>query len=146
MKKLIYTLLIAVLATFAASARDTYSHDSSVLPVAARTTLKNNFKADIHHIKIDKTLGHVSEYEVILNDGTEVTFDNKGNWKDIEMNSKTSVPTKFVPESVVSYVKQFHPKAVITGIEKERSGYSVELSNGVDMKFNKDGKFVKYDD
>ncbi len=146
MKKLICSLLVLLSAVFAVSAKDTYTHNVSVLPVAARTTLKNNFKADVNHIKIDKTLGRVSEYDVILNDGTEITFDSDGNWKDIEMGPTTSVPKKFVPEAIVNYVKQYQPKAIITGIEKERGGYQVDLSNGVEMKFNSEGKFLKYDD
>ena len=34
----------------------------------------------------------------------------------------------------------------IVGVDKERHGYDIELSNGIDMKFDKDGNFLRYDD
>lgn len=144
MKKLLILSLV-ILGALSASARDHYSHDKGVLPVAAQTILKNNFKSDVNHIKIDKDWGRVSEYEVILNDGTEITFDSKGNWKDIEVRRDSSVPKNLVPASIINYVKQNQKNVTITGIEKSRSGYEVELSNGVEMKFNSAGTFLRYD-
>lgn len=145
MKKLLIVTL-CLLGAMSASARDRYSHDQNVLPVAAQTVLKNNFKSGVNHIKIDKDWGRVSEYEVILNDGTEITFDTKGNWKDIEVGRDVSIPKGLVPASILDYVKQNQKSATITGIEKSRSGYEVELSNGVEMKFNSAGTFLRYDD
>lgn len=84
MKKILLIMAVIV-GVFSASARDTYSGDVNVLPTAARTILKNNFKSDVNHIKIDKDFGRVSEYDVILNDGSEISFDRNGNWKDIEV-------------------------------------------------------------
>ena len=145
MKKLLL-LLAVVIGVFSASARDNYSRDVKVLPVAAQTTLKNNFKAAVNHIKIDKNLGRISEYDVVLNDGTEITFDHNGNWKEVEMKQSGSVPASFVPSAISTYVKQNQKNTKIIGIEKNRSGYEVELSNGVDMKFNTKGEFLRYDD
>lgn len=145
MKKLM--LLLAILAgVFCASARDNYSHDSSVLPVAAQTVLKDNFKAKVSHIKINKDFGRITEFDVVLTDGSEITFDSKGNWKDIEMSRNASVPSAFIPTAISTYVKANQKNVKITGIEKNRSGYDVELSNGVEMKFNSEGRFQRYDD
>lgn len=145
MKKLL--LLFAILTTaFCATARDKYSHDSSVLPIAAQTILKNNFKAKVNHIKIEKNFGTISEYDVVLNDGSEITFDSKGNWKDIEVRQSSNIPSALIPAAISSYVKANQKNTKIVGIEKKRSGYDVELSNGVEMKFNADGKFIRYDD
>ncbi|MBD5222607.1 MAG: hypothetical protein HDS71_00915 [Bacteroidales bacterium] len=145
MKKilLIFAVLIGV---FTASARDKYSHDVATLPVAARTILKNNFKADVAHIKIEKSLGSIKEYEVVLNDGSEITFDSKGNWKDVEVRGNASVPSGLVPDAITAFVKKNHKNCTITGLEKNRTNYEVELSNGVEMKFSTDGKFLRYDD
>lgn len=132
--------------TTAMSARDTYAHDASVLPQAARTTIANNFKAKVSVVKIDKTLGHIKEYEVVLTDGNEISFDNKGNWENVETSNTTSVPNGFVPEAIRKYVAKNQKGARIVGIERERNGYDVELSNGIDMKFNNAGQFLRYDD
>lgn len=143
MKKLLMLMMLAV-SVFSVSARDTYTRDVKVLPTAAQTVLKNNFKSSVSHIKIDKDL-MTTEYDVVLNNGTEITFDKDGNWKDVEMNNKTAVPSDFVPVNVANYVKQNQKNAKIVGIEKDRGGYSVDLSNGVEIKFDKNGNFVRYD-
>lgn len=144
MKKVLF-LIVLIFGISSVTARDTYSHDISILPVAAQTMVKDNFKSKVNHIKIDKEWGKVSEYDVVLMDGTEISFDHNGNWKDIEVSIKSSVPQRFVPAAITTYVKQNHKKAHIIGIEKKKSGYEVELSNGIEMKFSSDGKFLRYD-
>lgn len=139
------TILMVIIGVLSASARNNYTHDSAVLPNSAQTILKNNFKAEVSHIKIEKDFGMIKEYDVVLTDGTEVTFDSHGNWKDIEVRQNSSVPSSLVPKTITEYVKQNQKKVKITGIEKNRSGYEVELSNGVEMKFNSQGQFIRYD-
>lgn len=144
MKKLLLILAV-ITGVFSATARDHYSHDVNILPAAAKAELKRNFKAEVSHIKIDKEWGRISEYDVVLTDGTEITFDRNGNWKDIEMRRDRSVPAAFVPAAIATYIRQNQKNATITGIEKKKSGYEVELSNGIDMKFDSAGKFLRYD-
>ncbi|MDE7347426.1 MAG: PepSY-like domain-containing protein [Muribaculaceae bacterium] len=144
MKNLL-VILTVIIGAFSASARNNYSHNQEDLPIAAQTILKNNFKAGVSHIKIEKDFGKIKEYDVILTDGTEVTFDSHGNWKDIEVRQNASVPATLVPKAIADYVNQNQKNAKITGIEKNRSGYEVELSNGVEMKFNSESRFIKYD-
>lgn len=143
-----FMLAFAAILGFAvfAQAKDIYAHDAAVLPKAAQTTIANNFKSKVSVVKIDKDFGHISEYEVILMDGTEISFDSDGNWDNVEVNNSLSVPVAFVPAAVRNYVSRNQPGARIVGIDKERRGYDVELSNGVDMKFDLGGNFLRYDD
>lgn len=145
MKKLLLILALTV-GIFTASARDSYSRNVTDLPSAAQVVLKNSFKAKVSHIKIEKELGRVSEYDVVLTDGSEITFDKSGNWKEVEVRAAASVPDAFVPAAIRTYVKQNQKNTRIIGIEKKRNGYEVELSNGVEMKFDSAGKFLRYDD
>lgn len=145
-KKILFTMIAVLGISTAAMAKDTYAHDASVLPEAARTVLANNFKAQVSLVKIDKDFGRVSDYEVILTDGTEITFDRNGNWDNVEVGVNGNIPSAFIPNEIAQYVKKNQPGQKIVGIDKERSGYDVELANGVDMKFNKQGQFVRYDD
>ena len=62
------------------------------------------------------------------------------------MNNTISVPASLFPTSLRTTVAKLQPKQRIVGIEKERRGYDVKLSNGVEMKFDRDGKFIRYDD
>lgn len=144
-KKILMLIVAVVGLSSTANAKDTYVRDASVLPKAAQAVLSKNFKAGVSVIKIDKDFGRISEYEVILTDGTEITFDRDGNWDNVEVKKQSSVPSAFVPKAISDYVKAQHPKLKIVGIDKERSGYEVELSNGIEMKFDKEGKFLRYD-
>ncbi len=132
MKKFLLLIALVAGAFTMAQARDTYAHDASVLPEAARTTIVNNFKAGVSVVKID--------------DGTEIGFDRNGNWDKVEVNNTKSVPASIIPTSIRTTVAKLQPKQRIVGIEKERRGYDVKLSNGVEMKFDRDGKFIRYDD
>lgn len=145
-KKIMLAVIAITFVTVAASARDKYVRNASVLPVAAQTTISNNFKAKVNVVKIDKDFGRVSEYDVVLTDGTEITFDRDGNWKEIEVGASKSVPSGLVPAAITDNVKKHQPKQKIVGIEKSSRGYDVELSNGVEMKFDTKGNFIRYDD
>ena len=128
-----------------AKAEDYYAHDASVLPAAAKNVLKKNFKAEVSVVKIDKTLGRVSEYEVVLRDGSEIDFDAKGNWKSVETANSVAVPVAMVPKAIGDFVRKNHKGDRIVGIEKNRNDYEVTLSSGIDIEFTKAGAFKKYD-
>lgn len=145
MKKILFVLLAAV-AAISVSAKDTISHDPAILPEAARTVIKNNYKADISFIKIDKDWGRISDYEVILTDGSEVKFDSKGNWEEVESRRNGSVPDFFVLKPIRDFVAKNHPGQKVVGIDKERKGYDVTLTNGIDIEFDSQGNFKRYDD
>lgn len=139
--------IVALIAgIFTASARGNYSREIGTLPPAAQTLIKTHFKADVNHIKVEKDLGINTKYDVVLNDGTEITFDKGGNWKEIEVRKGSSVPDAFIPADMKNYIKQNQKGSAVIGIEKKRGGYEVELTNGVEMKFDSNGKFVRYDD
>ncbi len=145
-KKLILAAIAIIGIAATATARDGYTRDINVLPKSAQTVISDNFKAKVSVIKVEKSFGKVSEYEVILTDGTEITFDRGGNWENIEVRADGSVPSKFVPEAIAKYVKDNQRGQKIVSIEREKHGYDVELTNGVEMKFDKSGAFLRYDD
>lgn len=141
MKKFIMILAAILVISVSANARDRYTRSASVLPVAAQSVLSKNFKAGVSLVKIER-----SEFEVTLLDGSEISFDKKGNWESVEVSERHEVPAAFLPQEVRNYVKKNHKDARIVGIDKERNGYEVELSNGIDIKFDRSGRFVRYDD
>lgn len=124
------------------AARDSYVHDDSVLPAAAKKVIDDNFKSKVSIVKVDRDLDRKIEYEVILTDGTEISFDRHGNWENIEVNKNKSVPSSMIPAKIQYYVRTSQRRHKIIGIEKERNGYDVLLSNGVDLKFDKRGDFL----
>lgn len=146
MKKLLLVMAMILGMVGMISAKDTYAHDGSVLPKAAQTSIAKNFKAKVSLVKIDKDFGRITEYEAILTDGSEISFDRDGNWENVEVTNSKSVPDAYVPAGVRAYVSKNHSGQRIVSIDRERSGYDVELSNGIEMKFDKVGNFLRYDD
>ena len=84
------------------------------------------------------------EYEVIFTDGTNIDFDKKGRWEQIE--KKNGVPQGIILPSINTYIKTKHPEAFVVKIDKEKKGYDVELNNKIEIKFGSKGEFLRYDD
>lgn len=145
MKKLFLLLTILIGLGFGACARNNYSRDVKTLPQAAQTILAKNFKAKVSLIKIDKSFNQIKDYEVILTDGSEVTFDAKGNWVEIEVAANKSIPAGLVPKAIAHHVSQSHKGQKIITIERERTKYKVELTNGLDLEFDLSGNFLRFD-
>lgn len=75
---------------------------------------------------------------------TEIEFDKKGNWKEVD--AKTGkVPKSIIPKKIASYIKANFPKEDVTKIEIGSSGYETKLTNGLELKFNLKGDFIKID-
>lgn len=111
------------------------------LPATAQTFINQTFPgATIMYAEIDD-----GKYEVHLNDGTEINFDRKGNWDKVDCKLK-AVPAHLIPATIASNVETQFSGTVITKIDKERYGYEIELSNGLDLKFNRQGMLSEIDD
>jgi uncharacterized protein YuzE len=116
-----------------------------LLPAPAKTFVKKYFpQATIEYATKDTEFMGTT-YEVRLSDGTEVDFDKKGNWDNVDCKTK-AVPASLVPAAIAQYVKAHYPNTVIVKIDKERGGYEIELSNDLDLKFNSKGKLIGIDD
>lgn len=74
-----------------------------------------------------------TEYEIYLNDGTEVNFTENGIWENIDCKQQT-VPASLLPEKVVTYVKSLFDDALIVKVGKNTQGYEVTLSNAICLK------------
>ncbi len=143
MKKLI--LFALLISTTALSARERpISIDE--LPVAARNLLAESFDGqEISYIIFDSECFN-NEYEVMLTNGTRIEFDSKGNWETIEC-LKGAVPAALVPTYVIKEIKAKFPnfRGIIKQIERDGKSIEVELSNGLELEFDKKGRIVEID-
>lgn len=89
-----------------------------------------------------------AKYDVVLTDGTRIDFDADDVWDKVEATMANPVPTALVPAPIVTYIQSNFPDAMILKIDKEHNGYGVELSNGKEIKFNRNFQAidVDYDD
>lgn len=86
------------------------------------------------------------EYDVTLNDGSEVDFDINHQWETVECRAK-SVPAALVPAAITSYVKATYQGAPIVKIDrKHRAGYEIEIANGLELDFDANGRLAYIDD
>lgn len=69
----------------------------------------------------------------------------KGEWKEISCNTEV-IADKYVPEKILSTISKRWPSAEVRKIERYRQGYELELSNRIELKFNKQCKLVEIDD
>lgn len=119
--------------------------DFGDLPSEARSFIENYFpSADILSIVQEKEDGR-KEYQVKLSDGTDMEFDEDGEWTNIECYF-SPLPTGILPANVITKVEELHPEAYINGVEKELGGYVVEVTDadGIDwdMRFNAQFEYV----
>ena len=86
------------------------------------------------------------KYEVFMADGTHIEFDTDDTWDKIESPMTRPVPTALIPAPIVTHLQANFPDARILKIDKERNGYEIELANGMELKYNKQGALMEMDD
>lgn len=145
MKKSILFLVVSLFAVQMAVAKDVITQDVEKLPKQAKEFVKQYFPNEkISYIKIDEEILETT-YDIVFVSGTEVEFNKEGIWKEVDCKYN-AVPEGILPQNIAAYVKQNFPESFVTQIEKKRYRYEVELSNRLDMEFDKDGNFIRIDD
>ena len=56
------------------------------------------------------------------------------------------VPSALVPAFIQNYVRKNHAGIRVVKIERKRTTFEAELSNGLDLTFNSQGQLLKIDD
>lgn len=114
------------------------------LPVKAQTVLSQHFNnqkvtfASIESGIIDKN------YDVVLQNGTKLEFDKKGNVTEIDCK-QGAVPEKLIPQAIRTYLQENYFGQTVRKIEFNKNEYELELSNGIDITFNKHFQVIDID-
>lgn len=114
------------------------------LPAKAQMVLTTHFSgqkvtlATLESEIIDKS------YNVVLQNGTKLEFDRKGNLTEVDCKQGT-VPAKLIPQPIKSYVQANYSGQNIKKMEIDKNEHEVELSNGLDITFNKRFKVIDID-
>lgn len=88
-----------------------------------------------------ETEGNIIQYEVTMASGDEITFDSEGNWIDVDAPDGRSIPDGIAMQPIVDYVAANYVGAGINEIARTSTGFEVELTTGVDLRFGPDGTF-----
>ena len=91
--------------------------------------------------------------DVTLSDYTQIGFDGnlfgKLEWDDVDCSHSslsTTVPAALVPVEIANYVTRIHGSQTITKISKDRRGWDIKLSNGIEIEFDKRFNVIDFDD
>lgn len=143
----LHVLLTAAVLTLGmtACASETITHDAAELPEKAHNIITQNFSSAISVIKVEKSMGKVKEYEVTLTDGSVIEFNGDCEWESVMTPPNIPVPEGLVPTNIAKFVAEKHAGTFIDGIERDKKGFEVDLSNQVEIHFDPSGNFISYD-
>jgi hypothetical protein len=113
------------------------------LPEKSLTFIKAHFP----QITVSVVTYEWNDYDVLLSNGFQLSFDGKGEWTDVDGESHT-VPQSIIdliPEAISQFISIRFPSVTITEISKEKYGWDIGLSNRVDLEFNKNGSIREID-
>lgn len=115
------------------------------LPAAAREFLNMHFKGLTIAFIVEDPKMTGMEYEVTYTDRTEVDFNASGEWSSIE-RKYSAVPASVIPKQISDFISNGNYSGQhIRKIEKERQSWEVELSNGLELKFDNQFNILGYD-
>ncbi len=138
--KLLLLTLVCLLLSATAMADDR-PITANQLPAAARTFIKKHFPQDqVTEAELEKNF-RSTKYDVKLSSGAEIDFNGKGVWISVDCEP-SAVPAAIIPAAIKKYVNTKYKGQQIVKIEKKTYGYEVELSNDLELKFNKKGTFL----
>lgn len=144
-KKLQTALLAAVMLALPACAEREKMIDVSRLPANAQQLLKTHFaNKNVSFVKAERD-GLSMDYDVVFDDGSAIDFSAKGEWEEINCR-EGDIPAALVPEKIARYAAEHYPAQKIRQIERRRRGYEIKLTNGLELKFDKQLQFCGIDD
>ena len=148
MKRIFRILMIAICCmvscNMAANAGNDKPISVNALPAKAQTLLNNHFNSQKVMLATIES-GVVSRsYDVVLQNGTKLEFDKKGNLAEINCKQGI-VPALLIPQAIKNYLKDNYAGQSVKKIEMNKNEYEVELTNGLDLTFNKHFQLIDID-
>lgn len=144
MRKWLIIVLSLVVFTSPALADDDRPINVNQLPAQAQEFISRFFPHSSVAVAKQEGWFMGKNYDVIFCNGDKVEFDKSGVWTNVDCKY-SAVPDGIVPEPIAGYVEKHFSGVKITQIEIDERIFEVELSNGVDLKFNKAYKILDVD-
>lgn len=145
MKKSILTSLVFIFAISVGFAQN----KTDVLPQESQNLIKEHFPdAMVKSAEREKDLinmGNGEMYEVVLENGIKMDFNKNGGLTEIESRKNLEIPEGVLPKNIVSYVNDNYEGLYIVSWEADKNDQEIELSDGTDLEFDSNGKFLKED-
>lgn len=148
MKRIMRIVMIAIFCMMSFNIVANAGNDKPInvneLPAKAQTLLSKHFKGQKVMLATIES-GVVSRsYDVVLRNGTKLEFDKKGNLTEIDCKQGI-VPSQLIPQPIKNYLKVNYRGETVRKIELNKKEYEVELTNGIDLTFNKHFQLIDID-
>ncbi|WP_337536002.1 PepSY-like domain-containing protein [Segatella sp.] len=148
MKRILRILMIAICCMVSCNMVANAGNDKPIsvnaLPAKAQTLLSQHFNGQKVMLATIES-GVVSRsYDVVLQNGTKLEFDKKGNLTEVDCKQAT-VPDKLIPQAIRNYLMENYPAQAVKKLEMNKNEYEVELANGLDLTFNKHFQLIDID-
>lgn len=84
-------------------------------------------------------------YEAYMSNGVSIDFNKKGEVTEISSGKGTKVPAAALPREIVNYVESNYNGLAIVSWGKDDKHQEIELENGREFEFDRNGKFLRED-
>ncbi len=144
MKKLFIILTVLIGATTTLKASEKVVAEN-MLPASIHEFIKTHYVDEkISIATLERDLFD-KDYKVILVSGVKLEFDGKGDWTEVECKRNSTVPSSIIPQIIKDFIDSKFSAASVRQISKSRRYYEIELNDGTELKFNKKGELVEFD-
>lgn len=148
MNKLITALLLVALSSSVISCEDEEETiTESDLPQEAVNFIQLHFPGEtIKRIIRDNEKS--VDYDVWLHNGFELEFDEAGIWNQIE-GKELAIPSSIIdelPEALTTYLFENYETYAVVSLDIDGGVYDVVLSTQVELHFDANGNFIRFDD
>lgn len=145
MKKLLFLVVGLFILSLNVSAIEDKPIQVTEMPKAAQLFIKNYFvNQPVAMATVEQEFMGKS-YDVVFTNGDKVEFDKKGKWTNVDCRH-SEVPQTVVPATIRQYISKNYPEVKVLQIElTDRKGYDVNLSNGVEVEFDRRFNVVEID-
>lgn len=112
------------------------------LPSLARAFIETYFPdQSVSYAERDKDDGR-REYSVVLSNGTEIDFDQNGDWESVDCKFSV-LPEGIVPQSIAEDMAIRYLDAKAYKIERQLGGYELSIGQGRELVYAADGTFIR---
>ena len=148
MKRILRILMIAICCMVSCNMVANADNDKPISvnarPAKALTLLSQHFNNQKVMLATIETGVISRSYDVVLQNGTKLEFDKKGNLTEIDCKQGI-VPVELIPQAITNYLKDNYAGQSVKKIEINKNEYEVELTNGLDLTFNKHFQLIDID-
>ncbi len=143
MKLRLLTACLLILSTVGLySCDDEKSISFDKLPQTAQQFIRQYFPSQNTVSIIQEKDNGRNDYEVTLDNGTTIDFNESGSWTHLESQFHP-LPVGFLPLALQTDLSQRYPDATVHEIDLEPGGYEIEINNGKTLYYSSDGTFIR---